>query len=846
MSWREESEAHIAMRAELNERAGMDPAEARRAAERAFGNRASIGEEVRAVSIPVWLEQAGQDLRYAARGFARSLRFLLTAVAALAVGIGASTAVFSFVDRILFRPLPYANEHELVWFGMTAPISGGTEFILEQNYSAWRKVQTPFSSIAVTAGVGDCNLSEANPVRMLCSRVSPGYLSVFGYRPLAGRDFGVEDGREGAPPTALISRALWTDRFGGGDLSGKTLDIDGNRTAVIGVLPENFETPSLARVDVLQVLQLEDDNKPDSAPSLLLTAFARLRPGVSLPEARTRMEPLFQDALRTIPRGFRKEVRLAILPLRDRQTRDSRRAALLLLAAVSLVLSISVANVANLLVARAASRRRELAVRAAIGAAKIRLARQALTESLLLGAVGGAGGLLFAAGLLRLLRALAPAGIARLDEATIDWRVAGFCLLATTAASILFGLAPAMRSPSPEALTGGRVAGKRREWLRPSLVVVQIALSLILLCGAGLLTLSLRNMANAPLGIETSSLFSAYAQLPDARYPHPAQKAAFWKSLTERLAAIPGVEGTAISDSLPPEGRAGGRIFSSIHVEGRPRHEGRPAGGNVTVRQVSASYFSMLGIPLRQGRLFAEGDGRTIVLSEQMAARMFPGETALGQRLVLSGEATLEVTGIVGDVRNGGLTAASDPEIYLLSNRERPRQYVLLRADTRVMPLVREAFRELDPRLTMQLETLDDRVRNMRTRPRFQSMLLGGFAVTGLVLAAIGLYGVMALLTAQRTGEIGVRMALGATAGDISAMVLRQAGWWTAAGIAAGLCGAAACARSIEGLLYGVKVTAPLPLAGAVACLTVTALAAAFAPARRASRVAPFEALREL
>lgn len=845
MSWHDESESHIEMRAERNERAGMSPAEARREAEKAFGNRALLGEEVRAVSVPLWLEQFGQDLRYAVRGFSRSPRFVITALSVLIAGIGASSAVFSFTDRILLRPLPYPNEHQLVSFGMTAPISGSNEFILEQNYTSWTKQNTPFSGIAVSAGVNDCNLSDTNPVRLWCSRGSANYLSVLGYRPAAGRDFSEDDARPGAPQTVLISRALWKERFGGGDVSGKTLEIDGNPSTVIGVLPDNFETPSLARVDVLQVLNL-DGNKSATAPSLLLAAFARMRPGVTLAEARAGMEPFFRDGLRSIPRGFEKEVRFVMHPLRDRQLRDGRRAALLLTGAVLLVLLIAVANVANLLLARSAARSREMAVRAAIGAARGRLARQALTESLLLGIMGCAGGLLFGAALLRVFRELAPAGIARLDVATIDARVAAFSLLATLVASILAGLAPAMRSPTPETLTGGRVAGRRRDRLRPALVALQVAVSLILLCGAALMLRSLRNMANAPLGMQTASLFSAYAQLPGARYPTPAHRSTYWNSLAERLKTVPGVEAIGIAESLPPEGRAQGRVFSSIQVEGRPKIKGQPTGGMVTIRPVSASYFPMLGIPLREGRTFGEGEAHPAVLSESMARRILPGEAAVGRRLVLSGEGTVEVVGIVGDVRNGGLNTNSDPELYLLSNRERPRQYVLVRADTRVMPFIREVFRELDPRLMVQFETLDDRVKNMRVRPRFQSMLLSGFALAGLIFASAGLYGVTALLTAQRTGEIGVRMALGATPGDIRTMVLRQAGSWAAAGIVIGLCGAFACARWIEGLLYEVKPSDPLPLAAAVLSLTIAVLLAAWLPARGAARVQPVESLRAL
>ncbi|MBY0504548.1 MAG: ADOP family duplicated permease [Bryobacteraceae bacterium] len=851
MSSQEEFESHIAMRAALNEQAGMDPVEARRAAERAFGNRGQIGEAVRAVSVPVWLEQAGQDLRYAARGLARTPGFTLAALAALMIGIGTSTAVFSFADRVLFRALPYAQEHELVWFGVTGPLSGGTEFILEQNYAAWRKQPTPFSGIAVSSGVNDCNLSELNPVQLRCADVSANWLSLFGYHPLAGRDFRPEDATVGAPRMALISRSLWRTRFGGGNVSGRVLVVDGNRLIVAGVLPEHFELPSLARVDILRVLQLEE-NKAASAPTLLLTAFGRLRPGVTLENGRAQMEPFFREGVRTSLLSTVKDVRFVIHPLRDRQVRDSKQAMLLLLAAVALVLAIAVANVANLTLARATARQRELSVRAALGASKARLARQALTESLVLGLLSGAAGLVLAAGLLALFRALAPEGILRLSEASIDWRIAGFALLVTAGSSILAGLTPALKTPSSETLTGARVAGRRQEWLRPSLVVLQVALSLTLLCGAALFLQSLRNMANAPLGMETSSLLSVYARVPEARYPHPAQRASFWRSVMERLKSTPGVAAIGMADSLPPQGRTQSRVASSISVPGRPKPTGPAAmqsgrvSGGVVVRHVSPSYFPMLAIPLRQGRVFTEGEDRAIILSERMAARMFPGENAVGQHLTLAGEGDFAITAVVGDVRNGGLVANSDPEIYRASSGERPGQYILLRADSRVVPFVREAFRTLDPRLTLQFQTLDERVREMRARPGFQSMLLSGFAVAGLGLAAIGLYGVMALLTLQRTGEIAIRMALGATASGVQRMVLRQAGAWTLAGAALGIGGVAAGGQLIEGLLYGVRATAPEPLALAIGTLMLAALLAAWIPARRASHVDPARALREL
>ena len=832
MNWRDEMESHIAMRAEMNERAGMSPEEARRAAERAFGNRGLIGEEVRAVSIPLWLEQLGQDLRYAARGLRRSPGFTIAAVAALTIGIGASTAVFSFVDRILFRPLPYANEKELVWFGMTAPIGGVSEFVIEENYVTWRRQGSPFAAITATSGGDDCILSELNPLHLRCAAVDSNFLSLFGYRPIAGRDFNEEDTRDGAPRAVLISRALWMDRFGGREIKGQTIEIDSVRREVVGVLPDNFEMPQLAKIDVLMVFQIFGPKPPNSG-SLLLTAFARLKPEMTVDQARSRMEPYFQAALETVPRGFRKEVKLVVHPLRDRQVRDSSRSAWLLLGAVGLLLLIAIANVANLLLARAAARQKELAVRVAIGAGRARLARQLFTESFALAAVGGVFGMAFAWILLRMFQAVAPAGIQRLNDAAIDWRVAVFAVGATMAASILFGVAPALRAPKP---------ARRRDKLRPALVISQIALALVLLCGATLLAQSLRNMASAPLGMETGSIFTAYTQLPSARYPDAASRAAFWRQVEERIAAAPGVQQMALSESMPPEGRAESTIFSRITVEGRPQQQGQATGGMVIVRRVTPAYFQILGIPMRSGRALTDADQNAVVLSERLAARL----KLSGERIGFFAEPMHDVIGVAGDVRNAGLRLDSDPEMYTLTNRQQRRMFFVVRGSPAAMPFVRGIFQELDPRLIVELETLDDRVDKTRTRPRFQSMLLAGFAMSGLLLAAIGLYGVMALLTTQRTGEIGIRMALGVTSRNIGIMIAGQAGRWTAAGIVIGLCGAAASAKWIEGLLYGVSIWAPFPLAGATLTLVAAAFVAAWLPARRAARIEPVQALREL
>ncbi len=846
--WDEELESHIAMRAEENERRGMPRAAARRAAEVAFGNRTMAAENVRAVHIPAWVDQLRQDIQYALRGLRHAPGFTATAVAALAIGIGSATAVFSFADRILFRPLPYAHEQELVWFGMTAPIAD-SEFLLTWDYPMWRSNQTAFSAMTSSSGTGDCDLAGQDPVRLRCAAIEPGFLGLFGISPQLGRDFTGSDDQFAAPPTALISHSLWRTRFGGDSgVLNRAIDLDGRAVRIIGVLPREFELPSLAEVDILRPQQRD----PKERGAGFLHVYGRLKAGVTAVEARARLEPLFQQSLKTVPPAFAKDVRFAVHPLRERQIRDSQHAAQLLLGAVVLVLLIAIANVANLQLARAAHRRRETAVRAALGAGSGRLLRQSLTESLLLSLIGGCLGTALAAALLHLFVASAPTGIARLEQAAIDTRVLAAALTITILSGLIFGLAPVSRRPALESLTGGRVAGHRGQWLRPGLVVIQIALSLVLLTGAGLLLLSLWKLANVPLGIRAESVLAIQAQLPRQRYPERTQQLAFWEAVEERITALPGAGLFAITNSLPPSGQAMATIFASMEVQGRGKLAADGTGGMVVIRQVTPGYFPLLNIPIRKGRVFTEEDRRlrdsVVVLDETLAARLFPDQNPIGQRIKSGDTGWMEIVGVAGNVRNAGLVRAPDPEFYMLKRHQpadgRLANTVILKANPALAPAIRDEFRRLDPGLTIQIDTLEQRVSKLQSKPRFQSLLLGGFAGAGLILSAIGLYGVIALLVTQRTSEIGIRMALGATPANIRNMVLSQATSWLIAGIGIGSVAAAASAKLIESLLFGTGPVAPLPIIGALVSLSTAVLVAAWLPARRAARTEPTRALR--
>jgi predicted permease len=807
------------------------------------------------------LDILAQDLRYAARGFVRSPTFTLAAVLAIALGTGAGTAVFSVVDRILFRSLPYARSERLVSVGFVAPIIP-QEFMLGTDYMEWRARQQPFTSITSWAGMNDCDLTGTRPVRLACAQVEASFLPTLGVQPLLGRNFTRDEDRPNAPPVALLSYGLWMSRFAADrGTVGKTIPLDGRSATILDVLPPDFELPTLEHADVVVPQAMDEAAQHRPNTGRVLQSVARLKPGVTPEQAAAALQPLFQESLNFVPGPFRKEVKLRVRALRDRQIHDARLASWILLGAVLAVLLIACANVANLLLARAATRRRELAVRLALGAARGRLWRQTLTESLLLAFAGGAAGCALAVALLRVFVTIAPEGIPRLQQATVDLRVLLFTMAISVFSGVAFGLVPALETPRAEALAGWRTLGARHSFLRHALVAGQICASLILLTGASLLLRSLWNLQNQPLGMRTTRVLTATVTLGRKSYDEPAAQLAFFEDLERRLHAIPGVAGLALSDSVPLSGTPRSTIYSVIDVAGRPpAAEG--TGGMVAWRAVTPGYFAALGVPILRGRGFREEDRdpqqNAVILSDSLARRMFPGQDPLGRQILgrdveLGRSAPwLTVIGVAGNVKNGALTDPDDPEYYVVRKHAAERFGRTATAilsgpvDSAVLARwVRAEVAALDPTLPVNIETLAQRAGKLAQRPRFNAWLLGLFAAMGLLLSAIGLYGVVSFVVAQRTPEIGVRMALGATPGAVVRLVLGHAARWTFAGAALGLVGSLFAARLLAAMLFHVSARDPWILAVAVAALSATALLAAWVPSRRAARIDPIQALRQ-
>src|SRR3974390_3019591 len=822
-----ELESHLQLHIEDNLRAGMTPYEARREALMKLGGVEQAKEAHRDRRGLPLLETVWQDVRYATRTLAMRPGFAIVAVLTLAVGIGATTAVFSGVDRVLFRSLPYPQDDRLVSYGVRAPFEG-IEFMLAPEYAVLRRQPNPFESMTSLApGGADCDITEQNPVRMSCAVVESTFLATFGIHPIMGRDFTAEDDRPGAPQVALISFGLWRSRFGG-DLKvvGRELSVNAKPLEIVGVLPAGFEMPNLAKVDMLLPQVLDEAALDRNNPRVLLRAFARLKPSLTIEQATAQLQPWFRDSLRFVPPQFRAEVSLRVRSLRNRQTADSRVSAWALLGAVVTVLLLACVNGQNLLLVRAAGRERELAVRAALGASRARLVRQALTESLLLAIVGGLLGCGFAYMLLKVFLAIAPDGIVRLGPASLDLRVLLFCVAVSFLAGVFFGIASALNRPAAEWLAGRASSAAGRGWFRQGLVGAQIAFSIIFLAGAGLLLRGLWEPQEIPIGLDAQYVVALQISLADHRYPDNARRLAFFQELETKMGRLPGGGLLALSDTLPPSGGMQATFFASIEVPGRPRPS-QGTGGMVGWRMVTPSYFEVLGIPIVRGRGFTESDRslaeRPVILSEPLAARLFPGEDPCGEMMRFTAfdrqGPWRTVVGVARNVKNDGLTTEGDPEFYIPWKDDAEsyggRGFALFRtslSESSIVSWTRSQVTEIDPTVPLEFATMNTRVEKLAARPRFNAVLLSTFAGIGVVLAALGIYGVVSFYASQRSKEIGVRMALGATAAGISRMVLLSIWKWTLAGTIVGLAGAWFGAKLVESLLFGVRPHDPLLL----------------------------------
>lgn len=846
---------HLAMREENLQAEGLSPAAARYASRRRFGNQTSLKEACREMWSFAWVENLGQDIRYAARTLRKNPGFTAVVMVTIALGIGASTAVFSVVDPLLFRRLPYPKDDQLVSVGYLGPVDNN-EFNVVSSYFDWRQGQTPFQSLTAMRPGVECDvLIGDTPQQVRCYAVAADFLKTFRIAPVIGRDFNPEDDRPQAPAVALLSYGFWQRAFGGDVKAlGKTLVLNEEHVQVVGVLPKGFEMPQLGEIDMMLPAHLDASLPRSANSSSFLRTFARLREGVSIEQSRDRMLPLFQESTaKDVPAELRSEVRLVIRSLRDRQIHDVKLASWLLLGSVLALLLVACTNVANLMLARAVARSRELAMRAALGAGRGRLMRQTMTESLMFGLLGGAAGCGAAWALLRLFVSLAADQMPRLNQSRIDLRVLLFALAGSVAAAVLFGLAPALERPRAETLVGWQATGVARTLFRKALVAAQVAISLVLLTGASLLIRSLGKLENQPLGFQPEHVLTASFTLRQHRYLPATAQATFLDELEARLKRIPGGGSFALSDSIPPRG-AMGRPYSNIRIFGHPPLA--TDGGLVEFRWVTPEYFRVLGITMSSGHAFEEAErvsGESpVILSATMARRMFGNENPVGQQIELDGNGHWSpIVGVAADTKNNGLTEPADPEYYRLrmkgSDQHGPSGVVVFRTALDPGTLtqwIRREFAALDPTLPVKVEAMEDRVQRFRERPRFVAILVGLFAVLGLLLAAVGLYGVLSFQVARQTREIGVRMAIGAQPRDIALQVQKCAGIWVGIGVATGLAGSFALARTIRGLLFEVSPTDPVSLITALIVLVVTAALAAWIPAYRAARVDPVIALR--
>ncbi|HTU36297.1 MAG TPA: ABC transporter permease [Candidatus Acidoferrum sp.] len=858
---REEIDAHIALQTAENVRAGLSPAEAHRQAKLKFGPVESMKEDYRAERSLPFVDTLLQDTRYALRIFRLNPAFFLFAVAVLGLGIGANAAIFTVAYNILLRPLPFRDASGLVMVWEDASAYGFPQDTpAPGNYASWRSQNNVFTGVAAMKDHRFDLTSEGEPQQFEGTEITANMFPLLGVEPARGRNILASEDKPGGNNVVILSHAVWMANFGGNrQIVGKQIWLDNSKYTIIGVMPRNFTFPD-RETQLWTPIRFTDDDLANHG-SHYLHVIARLKPGVSLKAANANLSFIAQGLAKQFPDSNTKVGAYAV-PLRDRLTGSSRLAAIVLLGAVGFVLLIACANVANLLLARAAGRQKELAMRVALGAGRARIIRQLLTESIFLSIIAGAAGLLLAFAATPLLANLVPTGLAPIQGSGIGGsgisaEVLAFLVCVSVLCGVLFGIAPALRVAHLDLATSikqsGKQSGSARRPMRDALVIAEVALALVLFSGATLMLRSFVNVRDLDPGFRPAHVLAAETELPFPKYQDVAQRNAFFDQVLDRINHLPGVVAAGCTTWLPLTNWGGA---TGIIIEGRPA----PRPGQAIIpntRMISSDYIQAIGMKLIEGRTFDSRDApntQPVALINQTAARKFwPGLDPVGMRFKRDDtppQPWITIVGIVGDVRQAGLDQPPRPEIYLPFQQHDffAPSYIAVRTSGDPMAFanaVREQVWAVDKDQpvtnVMPLETM---LQDYLAPRKLQSGLLGGFAAFALLLASIGIYAVLAFSVSQRTQEIGVRVALGAQRQDIFRSILAQGLKLAGVGVAIGLIGSLALSRSLASWLFGVSATDPLTMAGAVIVLLAVAAAACYVPARRAMRVDPISALR--
>ena len=845
---------------------GVAQQEALRQARVEFGGIETAKEECRDAVGVSFLETLFQDVRHGIRAMLRTPVFTAIAVIVLALGIGANTAIFSVVYAVLLRPLAYRDSDRLVTILMS-----GEGPVSVANYIDWRDQSHSFAAMGA-ADYWSPNLTGVDaPEHIAGLKVTQSLFPMLGIDPLLGRVFVQGEDKDGGDREVILSYRLWQRRFSSDrNVLGKPIVLDGNAYIVVGVMPEGFHFAPFWATKAELWVPNAFGARIHSRGGNSLRIFARLKDGVSLTQARAEIASITARLEQQFP-GTNREVMLT--PLKEKVVGPIETPLLVLLGAVAFVLLITCANVAHMLLARASTRQKEVAVRAALGARRGRLIRQFLTESILLGALGGAAGLLLAVVATRALIAISPANIPRVQTVSIDMHAALFLLAATILTSVGFGLVPALQASSVNVndtlKEGGRgnSEGVDRNRLRSLLVVSEFALALMLLIGAGLMIRTFAALEAVDPGFNPHNVISMIVSVSGSKEEDPGRRELFYRQLIERVRSLPGVQAAGAINHLPLAGDLWGWHFA---IEGRPKSRPGEKPGAV-YRMVTPGYFSAMRLPMIRGRDITEADNVTapgvVIVNEQAARQYWPGEDPIGKRICFDDDTTnpaawLTIIGIAKDAKQDSWTDKATPEAYLAAfqnhdylgdsrtEASKHMNYITLVARTAgdpalVASAIKEAARSFDRNLAItQVVTMDGVVAEANAQPRFEMLLLTIFAAVALVLAAVGIYGVISYSASRRTHEIGVRMSLGATRSDVLLLVVRQGVWLAVAGSVAGIAGALLLSRLMAKLLYGVQPTDPATFGAVAVGLGVVAMLARYVPARRAMHIDPMAALR--